>query len=224
MSLAMTAAVIDNNDNDNYYNENNNIVNKKRQHNKTQKVFYNMDNKKVSSVIETLHNNNYEDDNDNDKLDDFKPLNPLAPPKMMREKKEGMSNLEKIMNNSVAVPQPIENEESNLRTLNNAFMNDDEVKRYYSRLVANYNTNTNNNLNSNSNSNSYSNNYKYNETNLGSSNQILIDKLNYMINLLEEKQDERTNNVTEEVVLYSFLGIFIIFIVDSFVRVGKYVR
>ena len=45
-----------------------------------------------------------------------------------------------------------------------------------------------------------------------------------MINLLEERQDERTNNVTEEVVLYSFLGIFIIFIVDSFARVGKYVR
>ena len=45
-----------------------------------------------------------------------------------------------------------------------------------------------------------------------------------MINLLEEQQDERTNNVTEEVVLYSFLGIFIIFVVDSFARVGKYVR
>ena len=45
-----------------------------------------------------------------------------------------------------------------------------------------------------------------------------------MINLLEERQDERTNNVTEEVVLYSFLGIFIIFIVDSFARVGKYTR
>jgi hypothetical protein len=45
-----------------------------------------------------------------------------------------------------------------------------------------------------------------------------------MINLLEEQQDERTGNVTEEIVLYCFLGIFIIFIVDSFVRVGKYVR
>ena len=49
-------------------------------------------------------------------------------------------------------------------------------------------------------------------------------KLNYMISLLEEQQDERTNHVTEEVVLYSFLGIFVIFVVDSFVRVGKYVR
>ena len=45
-----------------------------------------------------------------------------------------------------------------------------------------------------------------------------------MITLLEDQQDEKTNNVTEEVVLYSFLGIFIIFIVDSFAKVGKYVR
>ena len=45
-----------------------------------------------------------------------------------------------------------------------------------------------------------------------------------MISLLEEQQDERTSNVTEEVILYSFLGVFIIFVCDSFVRVGKYVR
>lgn len=50
------------------------------------------------------------------------------------------------------------------------------------------------------------------------------DKLNYIITLLEEQQDQRTNHVTEEIVLYSFLGVFMIFIVDSFVRVGKYVR
>ena len=51
-----------------------------------------------------------------------------------------------------------------------------------------------------------------------------LQKINYMISLLEDQQDEKTNNVTEEVVLYSFLGIFIIFIVDSFAKVGKYVR
>jgi hypothetical protein len=45
-----------------------------------------------------------------------------------------------------------------------------------------------------------------------------------MITLLEDQQDERTDNVTEEVVLYSFLGIFIIFIADTFVKAGKYVR
>ena len=58
----------------------------------------------------------------------------------------------------------------------------------------------------------------------GDKNDLLMEKLNYMIKLLEEQQDERTGNVTEEVILYSFLGIFIIFIVDSFARVGKYVR
>jgi len=45
-----------------------------------------------------------------------------------------------------------------------------------------------------------------------------------MISLLEEQQDEKTSNVTEEVILYSFLGIFIIFIADTFARAGKYVR
>jgi len=52
----------------------------------------------------------------------------------------------------------------------------------------------------------------------------LLRKLNYMIQLLEENHDERTGHVTEEVLLYSFLGIFIIFVVDSFARVGKYIR
>jgi hypothetical protein len=52
----------------------------------------------------------------------------------------------------------------------------------------------------------------------------LLTKLNQIIYLLEEQQDEKTGNVTEELILYSFLGIFIIFIVDSFARAGKYVR
>lgn len=52
----------------------------------------------------------------------------------------------------------------------------------------------------------------------------LMEKINYMIHLLEENQNEKTNNITEEFILYSFLGIFIIFVVDSFARSGKYVR
>jgi|688.fasta_scaffold52223_5 hypothetical protein len=55
-------------------------------------------------------------------------------------------------------------------------------------------------------------------------NDILMEKINYMIHLLEEQQDEKSGSVTEEVILYSFLGIFIIFIVDSFYYVGKYTR
>ena len=45
-----------------------------------------------------------------------------------------------------------------------------------------------------------------------------------MINLLEEQRDTKTQNITEEIVMYSFLGVFMIFIVDSFSKMGKYVR
>ena len=55
-------------------------------------------------------------------------------------------------------------------------------------------------------------------------NKELLEKLNYMIHLLEEQQDEKTGHVTEEIILYSFLGVFLIFIVDSFARAGKYMR
>ena len=55
-------------------------------------------------------------------------------------------------------------------------------------------------------------------------NKELLHKLNYIITLLEEQKDEKTNNVIEEVILYTFLGIFIIFIIDSFARASKYVR
>jgi hypothetical protein len=52
----------------------------------------------------------------------------------------------------------------------------------------------------------------------------LMEKINYMIQLLEEQQHEKTNNITEEFILYTFLGVFIIFVVDSFSRAGKYSR
>jgi hypothetical protein len=58
----------------------------------------------------------------------------------------------------------------------------------------------------------------------GSTNNELLEKLNYMIHLLEEERDVKQGNVTEEVVLYCFLGVFVIFVVDSFAKVGKYVR
>ena len=52
----------------------------------------------------------------------------------------------------------------------------------------------------------------------------LMEKINYMIHLLEEQQYEKTANITEEFILYIFLGVFVIFTVDSFTRAGKYIR
>ena len=52
----------------------------------------------------------------------------------------------------------------------------------------------------------------------------MLQKLDHIISLLEDQHDEKTGHVTEELILYCFLGVFIIFIVDSFARAGKYVR
>jgi hypothetical protein len=52
----------------------------------------------------------------------------------------------------------------------------------------------------------------------------LMEKINYIIDLLEEQQDYKTNSIFEDLILYAFLGIFVIFIVDSFSKSGKYVR
>jgi hypothetical protein len=52
----------------------------------------------------------------------------------------------------------------------------------------------------------------------------MMDKINYMIHLLDQQQNEKTSHITEEFVLYMFLGVFIIYVVDSFSRTGKYVR
>ena len=52
----------------------------------------------------------------------------------------------------------------------------------------------------------------------------LLEKINYMIYMLEQQQNEKASNITEEFIFYLFLGVFIIFIVDAFSRTGKYIR
>tara|TARA_B110000967_G_C18899627_1_gene573679 strand:- start:4470 stop:5153 length:684 start_codon:yes stop_codon:yes gene_type:complete len=58
----------------------------------------------------------------------------------------------------------------------------------------------------------------------GGSNDKLMERINYMVHLLEGQQHEKTDNITEEFILYTFLGVFVIFVVDSFARTGKYTR
>lgn len=55
-------------------------------------------------------------------------------------------------------------------------------------------------------------------------NNKLLAKLDYIVHLLEEHHNEKTNYITEELILYLFLGIFILFVLDSFARASKYVR
>lgn len=229
MSLAINAAPFNYDES----NESEYINTKKRSaHNKTQKKNIKenfesserFDKNKVNNVLETIHNKMSENDDDNE-LGDFNP-----PPKpesagvmktVATEQMQNMMNLNsKNLNNAKFVGLPPSSYDSGDLELNNYMNNYGNVKtaeEYYRKMLPPqfqnqrkpyYNTSANAN-------NSFPEN---------STNDVLLKKINYMINLLEEQKDERTNNVTEEVVLYSFLGIFVIFVVDSFAKVGKYVR
>ena len=221
MSLAMYAAPF----NDNSTNEiENDIISQKRQHNKTQKKYpkdTNFNSEKVNNVLETIHNNSTE--NDGNSLGDFSP-----PPKPESSGVNKTTATEDSMNKSNKIntemfstlgkaPQP--NSENNNYDLNDYhnYGGKESNEEFYKKMLPNYNI-------SHIPNNTHYANKQYSHSTSSINDEPLLKKLNYMIHLLEEQQDERTNNVTEEVVLYSFLGIFIIFVIDSFVKVGKYVR
>ena len=227
MSLAMFAAPFNDNSNVEMISETDNLIQKKRQtHNKTQKKYpkENFDTEKVNSVLEKIHNNSNSDDDETDDIGNFNP-----PPKPQSSGVYKTKTTEQMMNMSNQnnelmfrtlgkAPQPIYDGSDKLDLNDYSNYGDSKtVEEYYKKVLPGYtpkNTNT---------SNKPYYNVSYNQGDVNN-NDILLQKLNYMITLLEDHQDEKTNNVTEEVVLYSFLGIFIIFVVDSFVRVGKYVR
>lgn len=96
--------------------------------------------------------------------------------------------------------------------------NNNEENQYMSMLNTSY-TNLND---------GYKNNYDYlnikTNNNILDENNKLLSKLEYITHLLEQQHNEKTNHLTEELILYLFLGIFIIFVLDSFARASKYVR
>lgn len=58
----------------------------------------------------------------------------------------------------------------------------------------------------------------------GNGDQRWNDKMNYIIHLLEEQANEKTNTNVEEFVMFTMVGVFIIYVLDSFSRYGRYVR
>lgn len=221
MSLAMYAAPFENDKNEDIIND------KKKQQqsrNKTYKKYpkENFDQQKVNSVLEQIHNDS-KDDSDSNNLGDYYQNPPPKPESIGVQRTVATEQLR-----TMHVPQPLAVEEANL-DLNNFNSNYTSADEYYSKLLPGYKKGDASRAVQQMMSNEHQHHRPYYANAsasmpMDSSNDILLKKINYMINLLEESQDEKTNNVTEEVVLYSFLGIFIIFVVDSFARVGKYVR
>jgi len=231
MSLAMFADSIKDNSNITLLNNmdnSDNILNQKR-HKRTQRKYpkiENFDTNKVNSVLNKIHNTTDDDDDDDDK-------NTFNPP----PKPESMSGLRTIPQQQNKVNEPFTNPLArtagrapmpNYEGTDNLDLNDysnygdsKTIEEYYKSVLPGYSQQKNL-----VNRPYYPYREPQNSYNNGEnpSQDLLLKKLNYMISLLEDQQDEKTSNVTEEVILYSFLGIFIIFIVDSFSKVGKYVR
>ena len=159
---------------------------------------------KVNSVLNAIHNKVSSESSAG--MGDFKPI---APPISV-----GVENTR--INNP-------DDEDVDLRDLNSAHMNEQATEQYYKQFMPAQGQTQGQQQGQQSGQQSGQTQGQQGYHPMKDNNNIMT-KLNYMIHLLEEQKDERTNNVTEEVVLYSFLGIFVIFIVDSFVRVGKYVR
>lgn len=200
-------------------NEEIDILNQKKsiyKHNKTQKVnnLGSFNTEKVNSILERIHQRNDSDsdsDSENDNISYFKPPSMPESSGVSRTiERENMTNNNTKRNH----PKPMNDDDSVILNYYPKTQEEQEKqsKEYYEKVLPSY-------LKSQlPPSNIHSINHSI------PANELLLKKMNYMIHLLEDKQDEKTSHITEEVILYSFLGIFIIYIVDSFSKVGKYVR
>ena len=144
--------------------------------------------------MKNMHENMEEMDGDGEGLANFNP-----PPKAELTKipEDVVENLD----NQNSLNQPADDAVT-IEGYNN--LNNDVMKSYYDSYVPYYNN-------------------PQNQSTFQNKDE-LMKKLNYLIHLMEENKDEPNKNVTEELVLYMFLGVFTIFVIDSFARAGKYTR
>ena len=154
--------------------------------------------KKVENFLNSINEgfNDIEDSNESG-LANFEPMgNPIITKAPDDKKEENMPP-------QVQSDDPVSVEQ--FETINQHELSENNYKNYMNTYVPYYTKTAN-------------------QANLHGSKDQLMKKLNYMIHLLEKQEDEKTSNVTEELVLYMFLGVFTIFCVDSFARAGKYTR
>ena len=163
------------------------------------------------------------------------------------ENKEKLKNINELMSNSnISIHEHTSEEDDNvenfkynfkedynkLMSVNNQHSNSDKLNsrddnnKFMSSVInskfSNYNDSYKANL---SNLNSLNENQDYtSSSNMTFDNNELLSKLDYIIHLLEQQHNEKTNHITEELILYLFLGIFIIYVLDSFARASKYIR
>jgi len=158
---------------------------------------------RVNEIINQM--SNVTPDNDGNNLSDFKP--PPMPETNNRKDIPTPSVSDTRDDTSIKIPKPLSNPFINTKPLDelNSYQTVYEnqakpLQPYYSKMVSG------------------------NNSSIPAYDGRISEKINYMIHLLEAQESERTANVTEEFILYTFLGVFMIYICDSFSRGGRYVR
>ena len=215
-SLVITAATLDdeynNNNNTNYNNSNNNRNNNNSNNSnnsnnnaicKKNHTYKNKNSQKIDkTMLQQLYNSNNSNNDDSYDMGDFVPV-------------------QKTMHNANIQQQVL-----NSNTKYNETLDDDEVidktnleaakeNEIYKQFVNNYTNSVGKDF--------YNSNYSSN-LNASTSNNDLIKRLDKILYLLEEDRNDQNHLITEELILYVFLGVFIIYVLDSFVKAGKYVR
>jgi hypothetical protein len=181
-------------------------INKKSTKNKTLKRRdSSKNNPKIDALMKKIHEDEMDDDDDS-----FSPLDPPISVASERIDNPMETNMEKIIESQKMKHPSQESGNYSVAANAEAFtqLPSQYAKNYYKQFIPYYNQSSENP------------NPSFEDMNKDE----LTDKLNQIIYMLEEQQNEKTENVTEELILYSFLGVFIIFVVDSFARAGKYVR
>jgi hypothetical protein len=151
----------------------------------------------IGALIQKLHNT--DNNNENDMAD----FNPISPPHSESISKTIDKENNNNVNNEPLSPMLNPNLKASVHEAFSQKGLNSAAADYYQQYIPTY--------------------YNKMSESTGGNNELL-EKLNYMIHLLEDQQDEKTGHVAEEIILYSFLGVFLIFIIDSFARAGKYVR
>ena len=177
----------------------------------------------LGNLMAQIHNNNEEDDSYNNTSYQSNLIDETISTSMTDSLNSELAKIQKMREAGNNLPQ-----NNFLNNLNNPSIQNNE----YNANNSLYNLEKSNilgNLNSSKNNlASYNESYNYstsnNENSLNFDNNNLLKKLDYIIHLLEEQHNEKTNHITEELILYLFLGLFILFVLDSFARASKYHR
>ena len=180
----------------------------------------------LGNLMSKIHENNEDDDNFNTNYQS-NTIDESISTSFTDSLNEQLAKIQKMREAGNNIPQnnffnnDLQNSNISIDNISNSKNN---VSNLENSDVLNNTTFSKNNLSNYSDSYKLNYNASQNTNTHNYDNNSLLSKLDYIIHLLEEQHNEKTNYITEELILYLFLGIFILFVLDSFARASKYVR